>query len=150
MFRVDVCVSVTDGWWWRRVHSVAVWWKNNKQSSSRKHFFGNGKVIQYVYARAAERGLTVWAADEMRRSYSGEYTRLVYSGKLAVVWRGCGGVDGRSGSGRGGRHERDVNERQIMRQTGDRWRWQITAATDCRRLVDAVAGRSLRAVAVVN
>jgi len=30
----------------------------------------------------AERGLTVWAADEMRRSHSGEYTRL---GGMVVV-----------------------------------------------------------------
>jgi len=38
---------------------------------------------------------------------------------VAVV--GCGGEgDIRSGSGRGGRRARDVNERQIMRQTGDR------------------------------
>lgn len=40
---------------------------------------------------------------------------------VVVVVVGCGGEgDSRSGSGRGGRRARDVNERQIMRQTGDR------------------------------
>lgn len=74
----------------------------------------------------AERGLTVWAAGEMRRSYSGEYTRLGYGGSnssiVAVVGCGRGGGEGdsRSGSEHGGRRARDVNERQIMRQTGDR------------------------------
>lgn len=65
--------------------------KITSSRSSRKHFFGNGKVIQYVYGRAAERGLTVWAADEMSSSYSGEYTRSVYSGRLVEdmkrMWR---------------------------------------------------------------
>jgi len=41
---------------------------------------------------------------------------------MAVVVCGGGGGEGdsRSGSERGGRRARDVNERQIMRQTGDR------------------------------
>lgn len=74
----------------------------------------------YTWWMTAERGLTVWAAaDESRRSYIPANIR-----STVVVVVGCvvGGVvgDSRSGSERGGRRARDVNERQIMRQTGDR------------------------------